>query len=204
MIRPDMGRGRQMLSRDYTALGWSPDGRQIAASGLLAKEPACDTRREGSSRPGAVGNGRVARGESGLRDERWMSAVVERCAPPPGFGSGTRLLRRSLDDSNRRQRAAQAGRPAGVLALGAGSLLEWAPDGRALAYNGARTSVLASRPRYKGIVLVSLTGRKVMRAPLRNGAEPHLGPRRSQGCVYPPRAYLRGRARWTWTAPADS
>jgi Tol biopolymer transport system component len=172
VIRPD-GRGRQMLSRDYTSLGWSPDGRQIAASGFSPNRLVILDERGRLVRVLSATEDLVA--EKWSPDGRWISAVAERCAPPPGSGlerdfCGDLWIIRT-DGSERRRLVT-----AGVLALGAGSLLEWAPDGLALAYNGAPTSVLASRPRYKGIVLVSLAGRKVTRASFRNGAEPTWAP----------------------------
>jgi WD40-like Beta Propeller Repeat len=109
------------------------------------------------------------------RDGRWLAGFTHPCKPPPGSGIERRFcgdLWLVRTDGSERRRIVSAG----VLSLGAGSLYEWAPDGRALAYSGSPTSALTGPPRYEGIVLVSTSGDKVVKFAFRNGAEPTWAP----------------------------
>jgi Tol biopolymer transport system component len=172
VVRPD-GTGRQIVSREYNVRGWSPNGRQIVAYGGPTGLAILDEHGR-LVRPLPMNHG-FFNSAKWSPDGRWLAGFTERCAPPEGSGierefcADLRIMR--TDGSEERLLVS-----AGVLALGAGSLHEWAPDGRALAYSGSPTSVLARAPRYKGIVLVSLAGRKVTRSAFRNGAEPTWAP----------------------------
>ena len=166
VIRPD-GKGRRMLSDDYFAKQWSPNGRQILAYGgptglailnddgdlVRALPMGSDFLSEGTWSP----------------DGRWIAGMTSRCQPPSDFCADLRLLR--TDGSEDRVLVS-----AGLLALGAGVLYDWAPGGRALAYSGSPTSVLEGGSRYVGIVIVSLTGKKVTREAFRGGGEPSWAP----------------------------
>jgi Tol biopolymer transport system component len=172
VINPD-GTGRKMLSSELTALGWSPDGRQIVAAGYPPNRLVILDTKGRIVRVLAAPEGFMAPRWS--PDGRWLAGWTSRCDPPPGSGITRRFcadLWIVRTDGSERRRLVSAG----VLALGSGSLHEWAPDGRALAYSGSPTSLSAEPPRYEGIVLVSTSGRKVVSRAFRDGAEPTWAP----------------------------
>lgn len=166
VIRPN-GKGRRILSNQYTAKRWSPNGRQILAYGgptqlailddtghlVRALPMGNDFLHEATWSPGG----------------RWVAGFSDRCKQPRDYCADLRIIR--TDGSEERVLVS-----AGVLALGAGELYDWAPGGRALAYSGSTTSALEVEPSYKGIVIVSLTGEKVTREAFRGGAEPSWAP----------------------------
>ena len=165
VVSPDR-RGRRVLSDEYSAKQWSPDGRQILAYGGPTGLAILDDRgRLVRTLPMQHGFFHSAEWSP---DGRWLAGFTERC-PHLSFCADLRIMR--VDGSEDRLLA-----DAGVLALGRGRLFEWAPDGRSLAYSGSPTSVLEGDPSFKGIVLVSLDGRKVTRPAFRDGAEPTWAP----------------------------
>jgi Tol biopolymer transport system component len=167
VIRPD-GRGRRILSRRHTAQRWSPDGRRIVAYGYPNSLAVLDERgalvRALPTTDGVLGDPRWS--PSG---GRWLAGVIQRCQEPQQFCADLWIVR--ADGGGTRRLVS-----GGVLALGAGSLHDWAPDGRTLAYSGATTSALDGAPSDTGVVLVSMTGRKVLHPALRDGAEPTWSP----------------------------
>ena len=166
VIRPN-GKGRRMLSDEYFAKQWSPNGRQILAYGgptglailndagylVRALPMGGDFLLEGTWSP----------------DGRWVAGMTSRCQSFSDFCADLRLLR--TDGSEDRVLVS-----AGLLAPGAGVLYDWAPGGRALAYSGSPTSELEGGSSYVGIVIVSLTGEKVTRKAFRGGGEPSWAP----------------------------
>ena len=172
VVRPD-GSARRILSREYTARAWSPNGRRIVAYGGPTRLAILDDQGR-AVRPLAMNHGFFT-GAMWSPNGRWLAGFTDRCAPPEGSGierdfCGDLWIIRTDGGEERRLVSA------GVLSLGAGEVMRWSPDGRSIAYTGAPTSVLAGIPRYRDIVLVSLTGRKVTRAALRGGAEPTWAP----------------------------
>ena len=172
VINPD-GTGRRILSRDYSAWRWSPNGRQLVASGYPPNRLVILDADGRLVRVLAAPDGFTSPKWS--PDGRWLAGFTSRCDPPPGSG----ISRRFCGDlwlvraDGRDQRLLVS---AGVLSLGSGSLHEWAPDGRVLAYSGSPTSAQSGQPRYEGIVLVSTSGRTIVRGSFRNGAEPTWDP----------------------------
>jgi Tol biopolymer transport system component len=166
VIRPS-GEGRRMLSHDYSARRWSPNGRQILAyggpTGLAILDEAAHLVRA------LPMDNEFLDEATWSPDGRWVAGTTTRCQPPRDFCADLRLLR--TDGTEDRVLVS-----AGLLALGSGVLYDWAPNGRALAYSGSPTSVLRGEPSYKGIVMVSLAGAKLTRKALRGGAEPSWAP----------------------------
>jgi TolB protein len=93
-----------------------------------------------------------------------LAGITDAC-PYPEFCADLRILR--TDGSQERTLVSRR-----VLALGAGSLFEWAPDSRAIAYSGSSDGT----PGYEGIVIASLGGQTVTSAAFRDGAEPSWAP----------------------------
>ena len=169
LVRPD-GSSRVIISRFFSGARWSPDGTRLVAHGYSTPLAVLDTR------------GRVlaALQTGGRRDfaalewspsGRWVAALLERCTPLGGDWCADLWLLRANGRGARRLASAA------VLALGAGSLYEWSPDGRTLAYSGAPRSVLEGEAAYRGIVLLDArTGRTRTPEALRGGAEPTWSP----------------------------
>ena len=166
VVRPDR-KGRRILSQDYSAVAWSPNGRRILAyggpTGLAVLDDQARLVRALPMTHGFLLN--VAWSPDG----RWIVGMVERCPSLLPFCADLRILK--VDGSEDRLLS-----DAGVLALGRGELFAWAPDARSIVYSGSPTSVLESSPSYKGLVVVSLTGKKVTRPAFRDGAEPTWAP----------------------------
>jgi Tol biopolymer transport system component len=166
VVRPS-GKSRRILSREYSAVGWSPSGRQILAYGGPTGLAILDATGV-PVRALSMENG-FFHSATWSPDGRWLAGFTSRCKPPQGFCADLQIKR--TDGSEERTLAS-----AGVLDLGAGALYDWAPDGRALAYSGSPTSVLGKEPSYQGLVIVSLTGQKVTWPAFGDGAEPSWAP----------------------------
>jgi Tol biopolymer transport system component len=166
VVRPT-GKSRRILSREYSAVSWSPSGRQILAYGGPTGLAILDATGV-PVRPLSMDNGFLT-SASWSPHGPWLAGFIYRCKPSQSFCADLQIKR--TDGSEERTLVS-----AGVLALGAGSLYEWAPDGRALAYSGSPTSVLEGEPTYKGLVIISLTGQTVTRPAFRDGAEPTWAP----------------------------
>ncbi len=166
VVRPT-GKSRRILSREFSAHGWSPSGRQIVASGGPTGLAILDATGA-LVRPLSMKSG-FFDSASWSPHGSWLAGFISRCKPTQSFCADLQI--KKTDGSEERTLVA-----AGVLSLGAGSMYEWAPDGRALAYSGSPTSVLEGEPSYKGLVIVSLTGQTKTRPAFRDGAEPTWAP----------------------------
>jgi Tol biopolymer transport system component len=166
VVRPN-GKSRRILSREYSAAGWSSSGRQIVAYGGPTGLAILDATGV-LVRPLSMENGFFSSATWSPHGP-WLAGFISRCKSAQSFCADLQIKR--TDGSEERTIVS-----AGVLDLGAGSLYEWAPDGRALVYSGSPTSVLEGERSYKGLVIVSLTGQKVTRPAFRDGAEPTWAP----------------------------
>jgi Tol biopolymer transport system component len=166
VVRPN-GKSRRILSDEYSAAGWSPSGRQILAYGGPTGLAILDATGI-LVRPLSMESGFFI-SATWSPDGRWLAGFITRCKSAQRYCADLQIKR--TDGSEERTLVS-----AGVLALGAGALYDWAPDGRALAYSGSPTSVLEGEPSYKGLVIVSLAGQTVTRDAFRDGAEPTWAP----------------------------
>jgi Tol biopolymer transport system component len=161
VVRPN-GKGRHDVSDEYSAVAWSSNGRRILAYGGPTGLAILDER------------GQVVRalsmGDDFLNDAkwspdgRWVAGLVDAC-PYPDFCADLRILRTDGSEA----RTLIHGR---VLALGAESLFEWAPDSRSIAYSGSADG----KPGYEGIVIASLNGQVATSPAFSGGAEPSWAP----------------------------
>jgi Tol biopolymer transport system component len=156
------GKGRKMLSDEYSGWAWSPNGRQILAyggpTGLAILDQHGQLVRALPMRDGFLNDAEWS------PDGRWVAGVTDSC-PYPDFCADLRLVR--ADGSQ--ERTLVTGR---VLALGEGSLFEWAPDSRSIAYTGS----VEGTSGYEGIVIASLSGGTVTSDAFRAGAGPSWAP----------------------------
>jgi Tol biopolymer transport system component len=162
VVRPN-GKGRNMLSDEYTAKAWSPNGRQILAYGGPTGLAILDQRGQ-LVRALPMSNG-FLNDAKWSPNGRWVAGLTDACAYPD-FCADLRLVR----PDGSQERTLVTGR---VLALGAGSLFEWAPDSRSIVYSGS----VESRPGYEGLVIASLSGGTVTAEAFRGGAEPSWAPK---------------------------
>ena len=166
VVSPDR-KGRRWLSHELNAQEWSPSGRQIVAYGGPTGLAILDDRgRLVRALPMAHG---FFSNVHWSPDGRWLAGFTERCRRPMEFCGDLRIMR--VDGSEDRLVA-----DAAVLALGRGELLAWAPNSRSLAYSGSPTSVLEGTSAYRGLVIVSITGRKVTQPAFRGASEPTWSP----------------------------
>jgi Tol biopolymer transport system component len=161
VIRPN-AKGRHRLSNVYSAQAWSPNGRQILAYGGPTGLAILNQRGK-LVRALPMSNG-FLNDAKWSPDGRWVAGLTDAC-PYPDFCADLRLVR----SDGSRERTLVTGR---VLALGAGSLFEWAPDSRSIAYSGS----VANEPGYEGIVITSLGGQTTTAEAFRGGAEPSWAP----------------------------
>ena len=166
VVHPDR-KGRRVLSNEYSAVAWSPNGRRILAyggpTGLAILDDQARLVRALPMQHGFFNN--VAWSPDG----RWIGGVVDRCPSLQPFCGDLRILK--VDGSEDRLLA-----DAGVLALGRGELFAWAPGGREIVYSGSPTSVLQEPPTYQGLVIVTLTGKKVTYPSFHDGVGPTWAP----------------------------
>ncbi len=165
VVRPN-GKGRHVLSHEYSAQAWSPSGRRILSYGGPTSLAILDDRGR-VVRALSMG-GRFLNEPAWSPDGRWIAGFSDRC-PSPKFCADLRILR----SDGCEERTLVSG---GVLDLGAGALFDWAADSRSLAYSGSPSPGQAASPGYKGIVIVSLDGRTGTPESFRNGAEPSWAP----------------------------
>ncbi len=166
VVRPDR-KGRRVLSHEYSAVAWSPNGRRVLAYGGPTHLAILDDRAR-LIRALPMSHGFFTN-VAWSPDGRWIAGFVDRCPHLGPFCADLRILK--VDGSEDRLLS-----DAGVLALGRGELFAWAPDGRSIAYSGSPTSALEGTPTYTGLVIVSLTGQKVTYPSFRDGAEPTWAP----------------------------
>ena len=153
VVRPD-GQARRILSDAYTADEWSPDGRRIVARGpqdLVVLDDEGRLVRTLVAPPGTID-------AKWSPNRRWVTALRQRCTPRPDSVLCYDLWLVRADGSGTRRLVS-----ARVLRVGIGSLYEWSPDSRTIAYTGSVASAPAGSTRQWGIVVVSLTGRTVTR-----------------------------------------
>ena len=167
VVRPDR-KGRHVLSHAYSAVAWSPDGRRILAyggpTGLAVLDEQARVVRTLSMSHGFFINAAWS------PDGRWIAGLVSRCPDIGPFCADLRIL--SVDGSEERLVS-----DAGVLDMGRGVQFDWAPDSRRIAYSGSPKSVLGGTPTYKGLVIASISGRKLTAPAFRGAAEPSWAPR---------------------------
>jgi dipeptidyl aminopeptidase/acylaminoacyl peptidase len=161
VVRPS-GRGHHDLSAAYSAQAWSPNGRQILAyggpTGLAILDQQGKLVRALPMTNGFLNDAKWS------PDGRWVAGLTDAC-PYPDFCADLRIVR--TDGSQDRRLV--VGR---VLALGAGSLFEWAPDSRSIVYSGS----VASTPGYEGLVFADLSGATSIADAFRGAAEPSWAP----------------------------
>jgi Tol biopolymer transport system component len=162
VARPD-GKRAHLLSHAYSAKSWSPNGRRILAYGGPTGLAILDERGR-LVRALPMDGGDFLNDAKWSPDGRWVAGLADAC-PDLDFCADLRIVR--ADGSQ--ERTLVSGR---VLALGAGSLFEWAPDSRSIAYSGSAEGT----PGYEGIVFVSLGGQTVTPEAFRGGAEPSFAP----------------------------
>jgi Tol biopolymer transport system component len=165
VVQPN-GKGRRVLSDEYSAQAWSPSGRRILAYGGPTGLAILDDR--GRFLRALATAGRFLNEAAWSPNGQSVAGFSNRC-PPPNFCADLRILQ----THSSKELTLVSG---GVLDLGSGALFDWAPDSRSLAYSGSPSPGQAASPGYKGIVVVSLDGRTVTSEPFRNGAEPSWAP----------------------------
>jgi len=161
VVRPN-GKGHHDLSSKYSAKAWSPNGRRILAYGGPTGLAILDQRGK-LVRALPMSNG-FLNDAKWSPDGRWVAGLTDAC-PYPDFCADLRIVR----SDGSLERTLVTGR---VLALGAGSLFEWAPDSQSIAYSGS----VESTPGYEGIVIVSLGGQTSTADAFRGGGEPAWSP----------------------------
>jgi Tol biopolymer transport system component len=165
VVRSD-GKGRHVLSHEYTAQSWSPNGRRILAYGGPTSLAILDARSR-LVRALPVG-GRFLNEAAWSPDGRWVAGLSESC-PHPEICADLRILR--TDGSEERTLVAGS-----VLPPGFDFDFDWAPSSRSIAYNGSASSAQGGTPGYRGIVIVSLAGRTLTPEALRNASGPSWAP----------------------------
>jgi len=167
VVGPDR-KGRRILSYEYSAVAWSPDGRQILAYGGPTGLAILDDRGQ-VVRALPMSHGFLLN-VAWSPDGRWIAGLVSRCPSPLPFCADLRIV--SVDGSEDRLLS-----DAGVLDLGRGVQFDWSPDGHRIAFSGSPTSALDGEPSYKGLAIVSITGGKLTFPAFRGAAEPSWAPR---------------------------
>ena len=167
VVRPDR-KGRRVLSDEYNAVAWSPNGRRILAYGGPTGLAILDERAS-LVRPLPMYHGFFLN-VAWSPDGRWIAGLVSRCPHVQPFCADLRIL--SVDGREDRLLS-----DAGVLDLGRGVQFDWAPDGHRIVFSGSPTSALEGAPTYKGLVIVSITGAKTTSAAFRGAAEPSWAPK---------------------------
>jgi Tol biopolymer transport system component len=161
VVRPN-GKGNRTLSDAYSAQAWSPNGRRILAYGGPTGLAILDQRGQ-LVRALPMSNG-FLNDAKWSPDGRWVAGLIDACQYPD-FCADLRIVR----SDGSQERTLVTGR---VLALGAGSLFEWAPDSRSIIYSGS----VESTPGYEGLVFASLSGSTAIAEAFRGGAEPSWAP----------------------------
>ena len=174
VVRPT-GKSRRILSREYSAKGWSPSGRQIVAYGGPTGLAILDATGA-LVRPLSIESGFFTGVTWSPRGGPWLAGLISRCKPTQSSCADLQI--KKTDGSEERTLIA-----AGVLSLGAGSTVRVGPRRASsrvqrLAHVGAGGRTLLQGPRHR---LSDRAEDDTARFPRRRRA--NLGAGRAPSCV---------------------